>query len=104
MALIKVENTAPTPNAVFAPMIQMMAGVVDGKLVTSCQITLCSAKVTNEGTASEKWERAGEAKTIFIPDINKLDADLSPVQSKVDEAYAGLKSLISFMNSVKKVI
>lgn len=101
---IPVQNTATTPNYVYAPQIILQCAIVDGKLKTSAQIVLAGAHVTNAGQANEAWESTGQMKSLFIQDIENLDEDLSGYSSSILTVFGGIVALLGGLNSVRKLI
>jgi hypothetical protein len=101
---IPIETASPTPNAVFIPQMVIQCGIQNGQLVTSAQIVLAGAVVTNAGTAEETWEAAGPTRSFFVPDVMNLEEDLLALQTDVYTIFGGIIGLVGAMNAIRKVL
>lgn len=97
---LELETEIPTPNAVMAPQIVLSTNIINGKLVTSAQITLSAASVGESGN----WTACGIMQTIQIPDVEHLDGDISEYQGDVLTIMGGIIQLIGNLNGVRKVL
>jgi hypothetical protein len=103
-APIPIQNTPSTPNAVYSPQIMLNTGIVNGKLVTSLQLTLAAAICDNAGTPDETWTPTGQSNTIMLPDLANLDPDLAAIQPQMDAALASVVSLLTALNAIRKIL
>lgn len=92
------------PDSVYVPMIMMQTGINQGKLITSCQLTLAAAKGTDPGTDKENWEATGQSSTIYIYDLVNLDPGYEQFGDQVKRIYGDILILIAAINEVKKVL
>ncbi len=102
--MITLQTTPATPNAVYAPQFVLQMGIMNGKLVTSCQITLAAAKVVNAGTPQEQWEPTGQTQMIYIGDLDNPDPDLLFLAIKIGVLKEKLTDLIERINQTRKVL
>jgi len=101
---ITIQTELPIPNAVYAPMIMLQTGINNGKLHTTCQITIAAASVNDLGTEKENWVSTGQGQMIYLSDLANLDPDLSDIGEQVVTLHMGLLDLIATINNTRKVL
>ena len=98
---LPLEKTPVVPNVLYAPQIVLSTAIVGGQIVTSAQITLMGAQCDNNGV----WTRADSMpKTVNIPNIFALDADIAAYAQDVQALFASIVGLIGNINSVRKIL
>ena len=98
---ITLETNAPVPNTVYLPMIMINTAIVNGKLRTSCHITLGDATTDANG---EVWEAGGRRKTVYIPDVMNLETDLTDLAPQVVSIFSEIVTLAATLNGIRKVL
>ena len=101
---LELQTKPIEPNAIMIPMILMQTGIINGKLHTSCQITLSPAKVDNPGTDEESWTMTGNQQTIYLSDVENLESDLESLKDLVGKVYTDMITLIDGVNKIRKVL
>lgn len=105
MPLPLVTNKATVvPNAVYAPTIQIMCHIVNGKLKVGAMITIAAAKCENAGEANETWTAVGKSETVVIADIMNLPNDLSAYSTDVQQLFGLIVTLIGNINNVRQIL
>ncbi len=102
--MLEMQTTPIIPNAVYAPMILIQTAIVQGKLVTTAQITYAAAKCENLDTEKEHWAATGQSGTVYLGDIAKLEPDLQDIEPVVGEVYARVMKVIAVVNETRKVV
>ena len=98
---ITLETRPVDANAVYIPMILIQTGINNGKLQTSCQLTLADARVDEKG---EGWESGGRVRAFYIPDVMNLEEDLKQLSLQVTDLFTGIVELAGALNSIRKVL
>ena len=101
---LQLQTKPIEPNAVMIPMILVQTGIINGKLHTSCQITLSPAKVDDAGTEKEFWTMTGNQETIYLSDLENLEEDLEGLKDLVGKVYTDMITLIDGVNKIRKVL
>jgi hypothetical protein len=101
---LPIQKNPVEPNALYAPQIVLQTAIVNGRLVTSVQMVLASAKVENAGTDSESWTATGQTATEYLPDLANLPADLASLDAQIATLYAEIVTLIGSINGIRKVL
>ena len=96
---IPMETKPVVTNAVYIPMIVIQTGISEGKLRTSCQITLADAK-----EEKDVWEGGGVSRTFYIPDVMNLEEDLKALAPQIASLFEGIVLLTATVNSIRKVL
>lgn len=97
---LPLEKSIVTPNALMAPQIILRSAIMNGRLVTSAQIILQTAKCDNG-----VWTYCGgETKAVEIADIENLDADIASLAQDVGTLFTAIVTLIGTINAIRKVL
>jgi len=102
MPLPKETSNTVVPNSLIIPQIVLQTGIANGLLATSATITLQDAHY--DQTTGRWVETGGAAKMLFIPDVMKLETDITGLQAEVDAVFGGLVKIIGQINSIRKVL
>jgi hypothetical protein len=98
---IPLEKSYVAPNAIYPPQIILQSAIVNGQIKTSARIVLRAAKSNVDGT----WENvSGQTASVVIPDIANLPKDLASLSKGVQEAYAGILTMLGELNAIRKVL
>jgi len=97
---IPLENMPVVPNAVYFPQILMQTAIINGELVTSCQVHFACASVDEQG----KWEMSGQNNMIYIPNVLAMDEDLNELSADMQSVYALIISILGRLNAIRKVL
>ncbi len=102
--VIAPQNTDNVPNAILIPRVITETKIVEGKLVTSCDIVISDAYVDNVGDANETWVAGPKMTTYHIDDLKNLAANIDEHQTQATQAYYAVLGLISSLNTTEKLI
>jgi hypothetical protein len=97
---LELQTKPVIPNAVYFPQILLQTSCSGGELITSCQICFSGAYVDEQG----KWTPSGHNEVIYLPNMLKLDDDVSELQPLVNEIYGGIVKVVGRMNEIRKVL
>jgi hypothetical protein len=101
---LETQKAIVTPNAIYAPLVQIMCVPSDVGLHISANITLSAAEVKNAGEANESWIPSGRSELIIIPDILNLEPDIIAAAPSVGQLFLNIVQLIGYINNVRKVL
>lgn len=102
--VIAPQNIDNVPNAILIPRVITETKIVEGKLVTSCDIVISDAYVENVGESNETWEAGSKMTTYHIDDLKNLSEDIEEHQAQATQAYYAVIGLIASLNTTKKLI
>ena len=88
-------------DAVYVPSIIISTAIdpTTKELKVSAKLSLRGASVDGD-----QWTDGGTSGIVIIPDLNALPSDLSSLRNQVQSIEASIISLVSAINSIRKVV
>lgn len=101
---LQLTTQPPVPNAVYLDQILLQTAIVNGRLITSANVSYVGCRVENQGEENEAWQRTGPSGTLYIGDIANLEDDLKSLSPSVLQVMGGILQLAAQANVIKKIL